>query len=69
MQYAVEIGSVLPERVEQGEVGGSISCVHMDGCCGYRRALVGIGRGIFSSLHKHSKNVLFSTCKGYISGD
>ena len=51
-----------------GGGGGSIGCVHMDGCCGYRRALVGIGRGIFSSLHKHSKKVLFSTCKGYISG-
>ena len=62
MQYAVEIGSVLPERVEQGEVGESIGvrCVHMDGCCGYRVALVGIGTGIFSILHKHSTKVLLN---------
>ena len=54
MQYAVEICSVLAERVEQEEVGGfiGIRCVHMDGCCGYGKTLVGIGRGIFSSLHK-----------------
>ena len=62
MQYAVQIGSVLPERVEQGEAGEfiGIRCVHMDGCCGYRMALVGIGRGIFSILHKHSTKVLLN---------
>ena len=40
----LEIGSVLAERVEQGEAGGfiGIRSVHMDGCCGYRRALVGL---------------------------
>ena len=39
MQYAVEIDSVLAERVEQ-EAGGfiGIRCVHMDGCGGSSRA-------------------------------
>ena len=62
MQYVVQIDSVLPERVEQGEVGVSIGirCVHMDGCCGYGRALVGIGTGIFSILHKLSTEVLLN---------
>ena len=66
MQYVVEIGSVLAKRVEQREAV-DLRCVHMDGCCGYRMALVGIRWGIFSLLHKHSKKVLFSTCRGYIS--
>ena len=55
MQYALEIGSVLAERVEQEEAGGfiGIRCVHMDGCCGSSRA--------------NTKIVLFSTCRGCIS--
>ena len=59
VQYVVEIGSVL---LEQREAGGfiGIRCVHMDGCCGYTMALVGIGRGTFSILHKHSTKVLLN---------